>query len=445
MSRYAILLLRKNQSGIKQIHIGSALVLSLFCLVVIGLAAMSFLFYRQEQTMKSQLQIILEQETVQADLQRRIDMFDGREARIDFLEDYVEELKQNAYNSDITLKKNLALLESSLSRFSRLHESMCGILDVQCGRKVFNSEDSRETLAWLEQVQNDLEMMDSSIREFALNRKSYEVQATRIEELESQVREMEQNLVEHVEFIKVNQNTVDRLNKQISQSTGIALDRKSAQTKAVKSKKGRGGPSALDSWTLENPQALTQPGMLRTFLYIQSTDLDEAVASLEELSISVQKNHSIWRQTPTLIPTRSRLLSDRYGKRRDPFTRKKEYHAGLDFVARPGSPVFAPADGVVLHAKKYMGFGNLVVLRHGRGFYPGQRKTVRYRTRYAHLSKILVKKRQRVNRGDIIGLVGSTGRSTGPHLHYEILMNNRRTDPLLTISRFNSERKLYVR
>ncbi|SVC20747.1 uncharacterized protein METZ01_LOCUS273601, partial [marine metagenome] len=253
MSRYAILLLRKNQSGIKQIHIGSALVLSLFCLLVMGSAAMSFLFYRQEQMMNSQLQIILEQETVQADLQRRIDMFDGREARIDFLEDYVEELKQNAYNSDITLKKNLALLESSLSRFSRLHESMCGILDVQCGRKVFNSEDSRETLAWLEQVQNDLEMMDSSIREFALNRKSYEAQATRIEELESQVREMEQNLVEHVEFIKVNQNTVDRLNKQISQSTGIALDRKSTQTKAVKSKKGRGGPSALDSWTLENP------------------------------------------------------------------------------------------------------------------------------------------------------------------------------------------------
>ena len=117
----------------------------------------------------------------------------------------------------------------------------------------------------------------------------------------------------------------------------------------------------------------------------------------------------------------------------------------MDFVARPNSPIFAPADGIVLHAKKYMGFGNLVVLSHGRGFYPGQRKTVRYRTRYAHLSKILVKKRQRVNRGDIIGLVGSTGRSTGPHLHYEILMNNRRTDPLLTISRFNSERKLYVR
>ena len=129
---------------------------------------MSFLFYRQEQMMKSQLKIILEQETAQADRQRRIDMFDGREARIDFLEDYVEELKQNAYNSDITLKKNLALLESSLSRFSQLHESMCEILDVRCGRKVFNSEDSRKTLAWLEQVQNDLEMMDSSIREFAL-------------------------------------------------------------------------------------------------------------------------------------------------------------------------------------------------------------------------------------------------------------------------------------
>ena len=87
----------------------------------------------------------------------------------------------------------------------------------------------------------------------------------------------------------------------------------------------------------------------------------------------------------------------------------------------------------------------MVELQHSRGFYPGQRKTVRYRTRYAHLSKILVKRRQRVNRGDVIGLVGSTGRSTGPHLHYEILINNRRSDPMLTIKRFNSEKRLYIR
>ena len=173
--------------------------------------------------------------------------------------------------------------------------------------------------------------------------------------------------------------------------------------------------------------------------------MDLGVSYLEDLEIEIDKDQTIWRQTPTKIPTRSRLLSDLYGQRKDPFTGKKEFHGGMDFVARPGSPIFAPADGVVMHAKRSSGFGNFIVLSHGRGFYPGKRKSVTYRTRYAHLSKILVKKRQRVNRGDIIGLVGSTGRSTGPHLHYEILMNNRRTDPLLTITRFNSNKKLYIR
>ena len=445
MTRYTLLLLKKNDTGAKQIHFGSFLIFFIFFVVIVAGSGMGYLFYDQNKKLISQQQVILEQETMQAGLQRRIDMFDGREARIEFLEDYVEELKQNAYSSEITLKKHIALMETSVTQISRLHDSLCGTLNVSCIIQGNNKMPLINEVDWLQNMQRDFDLMDKSLKDFALNRKSFEEQAATIEELQAQLKQMEQNLAEHVEYIEVNQSTIDRLNQKISKATGISLDRKSPKLKSSKSKKGRGGPSMLDYFTLENNEVLKRPGMLRKRLYQQTDSLDEGVSILEDLSLEIDKNYLNWRQTPTMIPIRSRLLSDRYGKRKDPFTKKWEFHGGVDFIARTGTKIFAPADGIVRLAKRHYGFGEMVELQHSRGFYPGQRKTVRYRTRYAHLSKILVKRRQRVSRGDVIGLVGSTGRSTGPHLHYEILINNRRSNPMLTIKRFNSDKRLYIR
>ena len=445
MTRYTLLLLKKNDTGAKQIHFGSFLIFFIFFVVIVAGSGMGYLFYDQNKKLISQQQVILEQETMQAGLQRRIDMFDGREARIEFLEDYVEELKQNAYTSEITLKKNMALMETSITQISRLHDSLCGTLNVSCIIQGSDEMPLINEVDWLQNMQRDFDLMDKSLKDFALNRKSFEEQAATIEELQAQLKQMEQNLAEHVEYIEVNQSTIDRLNRKISKATGISLDRKSPKLKSSKSKKGRGGPSMMDYFTLENNEVLKRPGMLRKRLYQQTNSLDEGVSILEDLSLEIDKKYLNWRQTPTMIPIRSRLLSDRYGKRKDPFTKKWEFHGGVDFIARTGTKILAPADGIVRLAKRHYGFGKMVELQHSRGFYPGQRKTVRYRTRYAHLSKILVKRRQRVNRGDVIGLVGSTGRSTGPHLHYEILINNRRSDPMLTIKRFNSEKRLYIR
>jgi len=445
MTRYTLLLLKKNDTGAKQIHFGSLLIFFIFFVVIVAGSGMGYLFYDQNKKLISQQQVILEQETMQAGLQRRIDMFDGREARIEFLEDYVEELKQNAYTSEITLKKNMALMETSITQISRLHDSLCGTLNVSCIIQGSDEMPLINEVDWLQNMQRDFDLMDKSLKDFALNRKSFEEQAATIEELQAQLKQMEQNLAEHVEYIEVNQSTIDRLNRKISKATGISLDRKSPKLKSSKSKKGRGGPSMMDYFTLENNEVLKRPGMLRKRLYQQTDSLDEGVSILEDLSLEIDKKYLNWRQTPTMIPIRSRLLSDRYGKRKDPFTKKWEFHGGVDFIARTGTKILAPADGIVRLAKRHYGFGKMVELQHSRGFYPGQRKTVRYRTRYAHLSKILVKRRQRVNRGDVIGLVGSTGRSTGPHLHYEILINNRRSDPMLTIKRFNSEKRLYIR
>lgn len=118
---------------------------------------------------------------------------------------------------------------------------------------------------------------------------------------------------------------------------------------------------------------------------------------------------SLLASTPTIWPVKGWITSS-FGQRMSPFTGRLQMHEGLDIAARPGTPVKASAEGVVIYSGWKSDFGKLVTIDHGYG----------YRTRYGHLSKIYVKNGQRVKRGDTVGAVGSTGRSTGPHLHYEV-------------------------
>ena len=112
-------------------------------------------------------------------------------------------------------------------------------------------------------------------------------------------------------------------------------------------------------------------------------------------------------------------MSSRYGYRIDPFTKKRRFHEGDDFSCKVGSPVVATADGVVKVSKRYGSFGNYIEIDHGNG----------YVTAFAHLSKRLVKKGDKINRGEQIGTVGNTGRSTAPHLHYEVQYNKKHVNP----------------
>ena len=123
--------------------------------------------------------------------------------------------------------------------------------------------------------------------------------------------------------------------------------------------------------------------------------------------------------TPSIWPTKG-WLSSRFGYRISPFTQRKEMHKGLDISPRLNTPIVAPADGIVIKTGWNGSFGRMISIRHGNG----------YITKYAHLNKILVKKGQTVKRGDKIGLVGQTGRSTGPHLHYEVHLKGVPVNPL---------------
>lgn len=123
--------------------------------------------------------------------------------------------------------------------------------------------------------------------------------------------------------------------------------------------------------------------------------------------------------TPSIRPSRG-WLSRGIGMKRNPFTGSMQYHSGIDLANRRGTPVVATADGKVSMARRNGGMGNMVILKHGFGLV----------TRYGHLDKILVKSGSKVKRGDVIGLMGSTGYSTGSHLHYEVIRNGKSKNPL---------------
>ncbi|NVM21965.1 MAG: M23 family metallopeptidase [Desulfobacterales bacterium] len=150
--------------------------------------------------------------------------------------------------------------------------------------------------------------------------------------------------------------------------------------------------------------------------------LDEASAvqkhAFEELHGYLQRQKSLLASTPAIRPTKG-WVSSQFGYRISPFTGLKAFHRGLDIATRESMPIIAPADGMIKFVGRKRGLGNFVVIDHGHGVV----------TRYGHLKKWLVKAGTRVKRGDKIGLVGNTGRSTAPHLHYEVHLNGIPVNP----------------
>ena len=152
-------------------------------------------------------------------------------------------------------------------------------------------------------------------------------------------------------------------------------------------------------------------------LVVQSKSLDVIVKLAREKKLLLSA-------IPAIQPVRNenmRSMASGFGYRSDPFTKISKFHAGMDFAAPTGAPIFATGDGIVSRADAgESGYGNHVVIGHGFG----------YETLYGHLSKYNCRLGQKVKRGDIIGFVGSTGRSQGPHCHYEVHKNGEAVNPL---------------
>ncbi|HEY2432528.1 MAG TPA: M23 family metallopeptidase [Vicinamibacterales bacterium] len=213
------------------------------------------------------------------------------------------------------------------------------------------------------------------------------------------------------------QAAVDELGERatVDPTAGRAIDRlpSNVRSRAMGGAVGSGIAPMLRS-------GLSSPD---TVLGVLSDLLGAIGNRLDSVRDSVDRRNALAAATPSIWPVAGWLTSS-YGNRIDPFTNDKDFHPGLDISADYGQPVLATADATVASAGANGAYGNMVALDHGFGIM----------TKYGHLSRIAVMADQHVKRGDVIGYVGSTGRSTGSHLHYEVWMNGKLTNPMTLLA-----------
>ncbi|MBH5319934.1 M23 family metallopeptidase [Paenibacillus sp. GSMTC-2017] len=154
-------------------------------------------------------------------------------------------------------------------------------------------------------------------------------------------------------------------------------------------------------------------------LTTMSLAMDDMKPSLEATIKGIKKYQYILEITPTIWPADSRKITSTFGVRRDPFSGRSSLHSGLDLGGDRGDPIYASANGVITLSENTYPQGNNIIIDHGRGI----------ETRYLHLNKRLVEVGDKVTKGQLIGELGNTGRSTGPHLHYEVIVNGTQVDP----------------
>lgn len=177
---------------------------------------------------------------------------------------------------------------------------------------------------------------------------------------------------------------------------------------------GVGGVGGVSSLEMVAPSR-----ELQTSLKEMQSDVEQLRARSARIEAFYKDRTLLLASTPSVWPARG-YLSASFGNRRDPFTGQPDFHPGIDISTPTGAPVHAPADGVVVSAGVRGGYGNAIVVDHGFGLV----------SRYAHLDRFNVKPGQKLRRGDVLGFVGNTGKSTAPHLHYEVWVNDQAQNPI---------------
>jgi murein DD-endopeptidase MepM/ murein hydrolase activator NlpD len=219
------------------------------------------------------------------------------------------------------------------------------------------------------------------------------------------LREQNREATSKFDFLQTRLTALDTTQRKLAETSGVG---RSSEIPDINKGIGQGGPNTMSSIDVNNIEAATNA--LET--------------ELRQIKVVYDKSQLKLASTPTGWPVRG-YISDGFGSRRNPFGGGgAEMHAGLDIATNHGTTITSTADGIVIFAGSHAGYGNLVVVDHGYGL----------TTRYAHMSSYDVTVGDHVTRGKKIGAVGSTGRSTAPHCHYEVRLHDRPVDPFNYLS-----------
>lgn len=240
---------------------------------------------------------------------------------------------------------------------------------------------------------------------------------SRLSEAERTIEDQNTHLTAMVSKLTGLQNDLDRV-QQFDSKLRLMMNMERDPTDVS----AMGGPGS-DSFSRTYLPIHRQELMVRkmnVFLKQLAVETQLEEVRQQELLRTLRKNRDVLASMPSIWPIEG-FITSRFGNRPSPFTgRGGEFHKGLDISARIGTPIYAPGKGTVTFAGTDGGYGNSVIIQHGSGI----------TTRYAHMQRFVVKDGQQVKRGDIIGYVGTTGRTTGPHLHYEVRLNGANVDPM---------------
>lgn len=256
-----------------------------------------------------------------------------------------------------------------------------------------------------------------SLRYFQENGK-FQLAVTKSQKMESQFQQLQNRLASSEQTLLRVRNLEQKLRVilqagEVSQNTGIGP--LTPGDEEALNAEGREGSSLAQSGSLGDFQV--DPVSYRVSDLQSRSIMQEQ--SLQELYELLQDQKSLLEATPSVWPARG-FITSRFGYRISPFTGSSQFHEGLDIADDAGTPIKAPASGVVINVETHEGFGKVITLDHGYGIV----------TRYGHLSEIFVRPGMRVKRGEVIAAIGNTGRSTGPHLHYEVRVNGAPANPM---------------
>ena len=245
-------------------------------------------------------------------------------------------------------------------------------------------------------------LYDKRLKEFKAN---YSSVVSNIDKIQSRLKELDQQILD-----------IEEKDKAVRTYAGMPEVDKDIR------KLGIGGVTLNKPNVLDNlaPAVSKEISQLHLDIEKLSRQVNFELVSYEKIYDRVKGDIDRIRHIPSIRPVSGGFLNSSFGYRQDPIDDIRRFHQGQDITVPTGTPIFAPADGVVKRAYYIGGFGNHIKLKHSSG----------YSTTYAHLSKIFVRHGQKIKRGDIIGETGNTGRSTAPHLHYEVHYRGTPKNPL---------------